>query len=195
MSSSTDILDSLLPLLHPEGRELHLNAAIVEVAEPAQLAELAPIHAFAGSCWRAFSDTRCPGRSRHGGEIEAAFLAAGTLPRCSQRMGNENSATVLESSLPVKIDLNLYGSLELKRAARFWAGKEAGSFNKEKCIAALTRTMADGDTARRVLAGLTEQERQFSASSRVTARRCPAACWLPRYTPAGSSAATQKPIL
>ena len=41
MSSSTDILDSLLPLLQPEGRELHLNAAIVEVAEPAQLAELA----------------------------------------------------------------------------------------------------------------------------------------------------------
>ena len=41
MSSSTDILDSLLPLLQPEGRELHLNAAILEVAEPAQLAELA----------------------------------------------------------------------------------------------------------------------------------------------------------
>jgi uncharacterized protein with PhoU and TrkA domain len=40
MSSSADILDSLLPLLQPEGRELHLNAVIVEVAEPAQLAEL-----------------------------------------------------------------------------------------------------------------------------------------------------------
>jgi len=67
---------------------------------------------------------------------------------------------VLESSLVVKIDLNLYGSMELKRAARFWVGKEAGSFTKEKCIAALTRTMADGDNARRVLAGLTERERQ-----------------------------------
>ena len=67
---------------------------------------------------------------------------------------------VLESSLAVKISLNLYGSMELKRAARFWAGKEAASFNKEKCIAALTRTMADGDIARRVLAGLTEKERQ-----------------------------------
>jgi hypothetical protein len=41
MSAPTDILDSLLPLLQPEGRELHLNAAIVELAEPAQLAELA----------------------------------------------------------------------------------------------------------------------------------------------------------
>jgi hypothetical protein len=70
---------------------------------------------------------------------------------------------VLESSLPVKIDLNLYGSTELKRAARFWVGKEAASFNKEKCIAALTRTMADSDTARRVLAGLTEKERQVLA--------------------------------
>jgi len=67
---------------------------------------------------------------------------------------------VLESSLAVKIDLHLYGSMELKRAARFWAGKEAGSFTKDKCIAALTRTMADGDAARRVLAGLTEKERQ-----------------------------------
>ena len=50
---------------------------------------------------------------------------------------------VLQSSLPVKIDLNLHGSTELKRAARFWVGKEAGSFTQEKCIAALTRTMAD----------------------------------------------------
>ena len=67
---------------------------------------------------------------------------------------------VLQSSRAVKIDLNLYGSMELKRAARFWAGKEAGSFSKAKCIDALTRTMADGDSARRVLAGLTERERQ-----------------------------------
>jgi hypothetical protein len=67
---------------------------------------------------------------------------------------------VLQSSLAVNIDLNRYGSMELKRAARFWVGKEAGSFNKEKCVAALTRAMANGDTARRVLAGLTEKERQ-----------------------------------
>ena len=41
MAPTSKILDSLLPLLQPEGPELHLNAAIVEVAEPAQLAELA----------------------------------------------------------------------------------------------------------------------------------------------------------
>jgi len=67
---------------------------------------------------------------------------------------------VLASSLAARIDISLYNSTDLKRAARFWAGKEAYYFNKEKCIAALTRTMADGDTARRVLAGLTEKERQ-----------------------------------
>jgi hypothetical protein len=67
---------------------------------------------------------------------------------------------VLESSLPVKIDLNLYNSTQLKQAARFWVGKEAGSFKKEQCLAALTRTMADGDAARRVLASLAERERQ-----------------------------------
>ena len=68
---------------------------------------------------------------------------------------------VLESSLPVKTDPSFYGSRELKEAARFWAGKEAYYYNKDKCIAALTRTMADGDTARSVVAGLTEKERQI----------------------------------
>ena len=34
-------LDALLPLLQPHQRELHLNASVVEVAEPSQLAELA----------------------------------------------------------------------------------------------------------------------------------------------------------
>jgi len=67
---------------------------------------------------------------------------------------------VLESSLAVEIDLNRYGSTDLKRAARFWVGKEGYYLAKDKCIAALTRTMADGDIARRVLAGLTEKERQ-----------------------------------
>jgi len=67
---------------------------------------------------------------------------------------------VLQSSRAMEMDLSLHGSAELKHAARFWIGKEAGSFNKEKCIAALTRTMAEGDTARSVLDRLTERERQ-----------------------------------
>ena len=34
-------LDELLPMIRAEGRELHLNATVVEVAEMSQLAELA----------------------------------------------------------------------------------------------------------------------------------------------------------
>lgn len=67
---------------------------------------------------------------------------------------------VLQTSLATKIELNLYGSADLKRAARFWVGKEANSFTKGKCVAALTRTMNDGNAAQRVLAGLREKERQ-----------------------------------
>ena len=61
------------------------------------------------------------------------------------------------------IELDRYGSEELKRAARFWVGKEAGSYNKDKCIAALTRIMNGDDAARRVLAALSEKERQVLA--------------------------------
>ena len=81
MSSSTDILDSLLPLLQPEGRELHLNAAIVEVAESAQLAELAANPRIRRFLLARLSDTVAlvdPGRA---GEIEAALLAAGHTPK------------------------------------------------------------------------------------------------------------------
>jgi len=81
MSSSTDILDSLLPLLQPEGRELHLNASIVEVAEPAQLVELAANPRIRRFLLARLSDTVAlvdPGRA---GEIEAALLAAGHTPK------------------------------------------------------------------------------------------------------------------
>ena len=81
MSSSTDILDLLLPLLQPEGRELHLNAAIVEVAESAQLAELAANPRIRRFLLARLSDTVAlvdPGRA---GEIEAALLAAGHTPK------------------------------------------------------------------------------------------------------------------
>jgi hypothetical protein len=69
---------------------------------------------------------------------------------------------ILQSSIPVHIELDRYGSEELKRAARFWVGKEAGSYNKAKSIAALTRIM-NGDDARRVPAALSEKERQVLA--------------------------------
>ena len=70
---------------------------------------------------------------------------------------------VLQSTLRVNIELDSFRSDELKRAARFWIGKEAGSYNKEKCIAALTRVMNGDDAARRVQAALSEKERQVLA--------------------------------
>jgi hypothetical protein len=41
MTSASDILDDLLPLLQPRRSELHENAAVLEVNDRAQLAELA----------------------------------------------------------------------------------------------------------------------------------------------------------
>jgi hypothetical protein len=81
MSSPADILDSLLPLLQPEGRELHLNAAIVEVAEPTQLAELAANPRIRRFLLARLSDTVALVDPGHTGEIEAALLAAGHTPK------------------------------------------------------------------------------------------------------------------
>ena len=67
---------------------------------------------------------------------------------------------ILQSSLKAEISLDYYRSEELKRAARFWVGKEAGSYNKDKCITALTKAMSSDGSGRRVLADLSEKERQ-----------------------------------
>jgi hypothetical protein len=81
MSAATETLDSLLPLLRPEGRELHLNAAIVEVAEPAQLAELAANPRIRRFLLARLSDTVALVDPGHAGEIEAALLAEGHTPK------------------------------------------------------------------------------------------------------------------
>jgi len=70
---------------------------------------------------------------------------------------------VLQFTHKVNLELDRFGSDALKRAARFWVGKEAGSYNKAKCISALTRVM-DGDGAGwRVPGALSEKERQVLA--------------------------------
>lgn len=81
MSAPNHILDSLLPLLQPEGRELHLNAAIVEVAEPAQLAELAANPRIRRFLLARLSDTVALVDPGHAGEMESALLAAGHTPK------------------------------------------------------------------------------------------------------------------
>jgi hypothetical protein len=40
-NSAESLLDELLPIGEPEGMEVHTGAAVLEVAEPAQLLELA----------------------------------------------------------------------------------------------------------------------------------------------------------
>jgi hypothetical protein len=73
---------------------------------------------------------------------------------------------VLQSTVKVNIEpveLEGFRSDELKQAARFWVGKEAGSYNKEKCIAALTQVMNGDDATRRVQTALSEKERQVVA--------------------------------
>lgn len=70
---------------------------------------------------------------------------------------------VLQSTLKVNVELGRFSADELKRAARFWLGKEAGSYNKDRCIAALTQVLNDGDSASRVQTAFSEKEREVLA--------------------------------
>lgn len=81
MPAVGNTLDTLLPLLQPQQPELHLNAAVVEVAEPSQLAELAADPRIRRFLLARLSDTAAlvdPGRA---GDLEAALLEAGHTPK------------------------------------------------------------------------------------------------------------------
>ena len=74
-------LDALLPLLQPHQPEVLLNAAVVEVAAPSQLAELAADPRIRRFLLARLSDTAAlvdPGRA---GDLEAALLEAGHTPK------------------------------------------------------------------------------------------------------------------
>ena len=81
MTATNEILDSLLPLLQPEGPELHLNAAVVEVAEPAQLAELAADPRIRRYLLARLSDTVALVDPGHAQDVERALLDAGHTPK------------------------------------------------------------------------------------------------------------------
>lgn len=70
---------------------------------------------------------------------------------------------VLQSKLKVDVEIGRFRSDKLKRAAQFWLGKEARSYNKDKCIAVLTRVMNGVDSASCVETALSEKERQVLA--------------------------------
>jgi pyruvate dehydrogenase complex dehydrogenase (E1) component len=81
MKSPGETLDSLLPLLRAEKREIHVNATIVEVAAMSQLIELAADPKVRRYFLGRLSDTAAlvePGRDR---ELEAALIAAGHTPK------------------------------------------------------------------------------------------------------------------
>jgi hypothetical protein len=81
MTAMDKILDSLLPLLEPGGAELHLNAAVLEVAEPAQLAELAADPRIGRYLLARLSDTTALVDPGHAREMESALLDAGHTPK------------------------------------------------------------------------------------------------------------------
>lgn len=81
MTATNKILDSLLPLLRPDGSELHLNAAIVEVAELAQLAELAADARIRRYLLARLSDTVALVDPGHARDVERALLDAGHTPK------------------------------------------------------------------------------------------------------------------
>jgi len=81
MTATNKIFDDLLPLLQPDGPELHLNAAIVEVAEPAQLAELAADPRIRRYLLARLSDTVALVDPGHARDLERALLDAGHTPK------------------------------------------------------------------------------------------------------------------
>lgn len=81
MTVTSEILDSLLPLLQPEGPELHLNAAVLEVADPAQLAELAADPRIRRYLLARLSDTVALVDPGHAQAVEIALLDAGHTPK------------------------------------------------------------------------------------------------------------------
>ena len=81
MPSVTQTLDSLLPRLEPQHGEVHLNASLLEVSEPSQLAELAADGKIRRFLLGRLSDTAVlvdPGCAR---QLEEALLAAGHTPK------------------------------------------------------------------------------------------------------------------
>lgn len=84
MPSSGSVLDSLLVLLAPAQPELHLHAAVLEVAEPALLAELASDARIRRYLLGRLSDTVALVDPGHAEDLEKALLASGHTPKVLQ---------------------------------------------------------------------------------------------------------------
>ena len=81
METARNRLDVLLPLLQPQGREIHLHATVLEVSDMAQLAELAADTKIRRYLLGRLSDTVAlvdPGAAE---ALEVVLLAAGHTPK------------------------------------------------------------------------------------------------------------------
>ena len=67
---------------------------------------------------------------------------------------------VLQRSGRAEIDLDSFRADQLKKAARFWVGKEAAAYNKQKCIDALREAFQKASSAQTALATLPDKQRQ-----------------------------------
>jgi hypothetical protein len=79
--NTSDTLNSLLPLLQTDQREIHVNATILEVAEASQLVELAADPKIRRYLLARLSDTAAlvhPGREH---EFKYALIASGHTPK------------------------------------------------------------------------------------------------------------------
>ena len=70
---------------------------------------------------------------------------------------------VLQRDSRVQISLFGYRADELKRMARFWVGKEAGTYPKDKCVAAMAKALESKASVQRVLSQLSPNEQQVLA--------------------------------
>ena len=81
MPSTSKTLDSLLPPLKPRQDEIHVNATVLEVAEPAQLAELAADGRIRRFLLGRLSDTAALVDPNSAKLLEDALLAGGHTPK------------------------------------------------------------------------------------------------------------------
>jgi len=81
MSFATKTLDSLLPRLATGRNELHINAAVLEVSDPAQLAELAADRKIRCFLLGRLSNTAALVDPDCAEQLEKALLTGGHTPK------------------------------------------------------------------------------------------------------------------
>ncbi len=80
-SNKPKTLDSLLPRLVPKQNEIHVNATLLEAAEPAQLAELAADGKIRRFLLGRLSDTTALVEPGSADRLEDALLTGGHTPK------------------------------------------------------------------------------------------------------------------